>query len=133
MSSKIQHKFENFLNVYHRLESVIASKQKDELTELERAGVLQLFEITFELSWKLMQEFLREQGYVVSGPRESIKKSFEHGLIENAGIWLEALTDRNLSTHVYSEEEVNAIVDRIYATYLGMFSELLNQLKQYEE
>ena len=54
--------------------------------------MVQFFEMSFELSWKLMKDFLEEEGFLdVKSPCSTIKKSFEIGIIEDGHIWLELL------------------------------------------
>ena len=49
------------------------------MSEIERAGLIQFFEMTYELAWKLMKDYLEEEGFVVSTPREVIKTGFHNG------------------------------------------------------
>jgi len=62
------------------------------------------FEVTFELSWKLMKDYLEAQGFQVKSPRETIKQAYQSGLIDNGHVWIDTLTDRNLTVHTYDEE-----------------------------
>jgi hypothetical protein len=44
------------------------------LSPLEQDGLLQRFEYTFELAWKVMQDYLLDTGYKgLRGPRNVIK------------------------------------------------------------
>lgn len=51
-----------------------------------------------------MKDYLESQGYDVKSPRETVKQSFQIGLIDNGHIWIDALSNRNLTTHTYDEE-----------------------------
>ena len=72
------------------------------LNELEKDGIIQRFEFTFELAWKTLQDyFAQESGYVdVRGPRTVLKQAIQDNLLEDGHVWLQMLDNRNLLTHV---------------------------------
>ena len=100
-----------------------------EPTLLEKAGVIQLFEVTFELSWKLLKDYLNYLGYEIKSPRESIKTAFSINFIENVDTWLQALTDRNLTVHTYDEAQTNEIYHDIKDNYLNIFMNLYEKFQ----
>jgi len=51
-------RFQNFEKTYVRLKEAM---ELEELTELERNGLIQRFEFTLDLSWKVMKDFLEEK------------------------------------------------------------------------
>jgi len=75
------------------------------------------FEVTFELSWKLMKDYLEAQGFQVKSPRETIKQAYQSGLIDNGHVWIDTLTDRNLTVHTYDEELAKKIIEDIVYVY----------------
>lgn len=114
-------RFENFEKSFLLLRN---SLEIEEPSLLEKAGVIQFFETTFELSWKLMKDYLEYIGYDVKSPRDAIKTAFSIELIKNAQSWLDALMDRNLTTHTYDETIANEVYEKIKHEY----SELLEEL-----
>lgn len=108
-------RFQNFEKSYVLLKKY---SQANIETELERAGIIQFFEMTFELAWKVLKDYLESQGYVVKSPRETIKQSLQIGIIENGHVWLEALSNRNLTTHTYDEELAEKMSEEIINKYL---------------
>jgi len=74
---------------------------KERKSELERDGVLQRFEFTFELAWKVVQEYAKYQGVEVASPREAIRVGAELSIIEDPDKWFVDLQNRNLTTHIY--------------------------------
>ena len=107
-------RFENFNKVYILLEKY--SKEQN-LSELEQAGIIQFFEVTFELAWKVLKDYLEKDGFIVKSPRETIKQAFQNDLINDGHIWIEALANRNLTTHTYDSELANKIVHDIVDRY----------------
>jgi len=73
-------RFENFNRSYKLMEKY--SKQQI-TSELEKAGIIQFFEMTFELACEVLKDYLEVEGYVVKSPREAIKQAFQIGLIDN--------------------------------------------------
>lgn len=73
-------------------------------SEINRDATIKRFEFCFELSWKLMQTILQENGIEAYGPRNSIREAAKLGLIDNPKTWLEFLKARNLTTHTYEED-----------------------------
>lgn len=90
-------RFENFNKVYMLLEKY---SSKEDLSELEQAGIIQFFEMTFELAWKVLKDYLESDGYIVKSRREAIKQAFQNEIINDGHIWMNALSVRNLTTYI---------------------------------
>ncbi|NFA43604.1 nucleotidyltransferase [Clostridium botulinum] len=97
-------------------------------TELERAGIIQFFKMTFELAWKVLKDYLESEGYMVKSPRETVKQAFQIGLIDNGHIWIDALSNRNLTTHTYDEELADKMTKEILISYLPELDKMYNRL-----
>ena len=70
------------------LEITESDKSPEDLSELEQEGLIQRFEYTFELAWKVLQDFLKYKGYeFMQGPNGALQKAFEDGLISNHDAW----------------------------------------------
>ena len=98
------------------------------VTELEKAGIIQFFEMTFELGWKVLKDYLESEGYIVKSPRETIKQAFQVGIIENGHVWIDALSNRNLTTHTYDEELANKMTQEIIKIYLPELEKMHEKL-----
>ena len=58
----------------------------------QRAGMIQFFEMTFELAWNTLKDYLQAQGFIdIKSPRSAIKKGFEIDLITDGEGWLKLL------------------------------------------
>ena len=116
-----QQRFQNFEKAFLLLKTTV------ELTSpsvIERAGMIQFFEMTFELSWKVLKDYQEEEGYIIKSPRDAIKQAFQSQLIDNGQLWLEALRDRNLTVHTYQEQTAIEVEDKIKNTYFSLLQEL---------
>ena len=119
-------RFRNFNKSLELLESALKIEQPD---VVQKAGIVQFFEMCCELSWKVMKDYLEDQGFTEIGtPRNAIKKSFEIGLVEDGHAWMDLLVDRNLSVHTYDEEKANSLDLLIHTKYIQLFQKLRNTL-----
>jgi nucleotidyltransferase substrate binding protein (TIGR01987 family) len=118
-------RFENFEKSFLLLEKY---SQQNIQTELERAGIIQFFEMTFELAWKVLKDYLEAQGYEVKSPRETIKQAFQMGLIEDGHVWLDALSSRNLTSHTYDEAVAEKLVTEIKQKYYPAIQSIYEKL-----
>lgn len=81
-------------------------------------GVIQRFEFTFELSWKLMKTFLEFTGLnEIRSPRGAIREAFAFGLIKDGDQWIDMLVDRNKTSHLYDEDEARLVYEKIKTFY----------------
>lgn len=96
--------------------------------ELDKDGVIQRFEFTFELLWKTLKMFLEYQEIDVKSPRDSLKEAFRMGLIDDEEIYLDMLEDKNLTSHIYDEEVSEEIFKRIKSRYVQLFEKVLKKL-----
>jgi len=103
MAKRWTQRLEFYNRAFNQLKAAIALP---EYSELERAGLIQVFSYTFELGWKLMQDYGKELGYEPNSPRESIMNAVTAGLITEADgyEWLDALKQRNMLSHTYDEQ-----------------------------
>ncbi|NFI56512.1 nucleotidyltransferase substrate binding protein [Clostridium sp. ZS6] len=118
-------RFENFDKSYKLLKKY---SNKPIITELERAGIIQFFEMTFELAWKVLKDYLESEGYMVKSPRETVKQAFQTGLIDNGHIWIDALSNRKLTTHTYDEKLADKMTKEILISYLPELDKMYNRL-----
>ena len=118
-------RFVNFEKSYNLLNQYINRPIE---TQLEKAGIIQFFEICFEISWKLMKDYLEAQEIYVKSPRETIKESYQIGLIDDGHIWIDALSDRNLTVHTYDEKLAEKMVKDIAEIYYPELKKLYDKL-----
>ncbi|MBM7560907.1 nucleotidyltransferase substrate binding protein [Fusibacter tunisiensis] len=118
-------RFVNFEKSYKLLNQYINQPIE---TELERAGIIQFFEISFELSWKLMKDYLEAQEISVKSPRETIKQAYQIGLIDDGHVWIDGLSDRNLTVHTYDEDMAKKMVNDIIKLYFPELKKLYDKV-----
>ena len=122
-----QQRFNNFKKAYGQLMEFLEVKS---LNKFEKQGLIQAFEYTFELSWKTLQDLLKEQGFKdVIGPRPVIEQSFQVGYIEDGEAWMEMLKSRNEASHTYQEEVADRISNDIINEFAGLFGFLVKRLE----
>jgi nucleotidyltransferase substrate binding protein (TIGR01987 family) len=114
-------RFRNYEKAYLLLERNLNIA---ELSEVERAGLIQFFKMAFELAWKLMKDYLEEEGFVVNSPKEAIKQAFQSDIIKDGHTWIDALNDRNLTTHTYEEETAIIVTEKIKDNYFPLLKNL---------
>lgn len=122
-------RYDNYHKACGRLLEVTESDQYGVLSDLEQEGLVQRFEYTYELAWKVLQDLLNFKGYnFTSGPNGTLKKAFEDGLITDHDGWRKMSKSRNILSHVYSEEEMLAVVEQIFSEYSLLLKELDEKL-----
>lgn len=56
---------------------------------ITRAAIIQFFEVTMELAWKTLKDYLEAQKFIeINSPKSVIKKAFETGLIKDGHGWM---------------------------------------------
>ena len=125
-------RYSNFHKACQRLIEVTESGTTvDDLSELEQEGLVQRFEYTFKLSWKVMQDLLIYKGYeFMQGPNGTLKMALEDGLISDHDGWRQMSKSRNMLSHVYDEEEADAVVRLIFSRYAPLLKSLDEKLEQ---
>ncbi|MFH1096399.1 MAG: nucleotidyltransferase substrate binding protein [Candidatus Desantisbacteria bacterium] len=126
MKESVEYAIEKFEHGFMRLKEGVLSAED----ELEKDGVIQRYEFTFELLWKALKIFLEYQGIEVKTPRESLKEGFRINLLDEDEIYLDMLEDRNITSHVYDQETAEDIFERIKTDYLQAMEKVLNKLKE---
>lgn len=115
-------RFQNFESSLNHLSDALALHHPD---VIQRAGLIQFFEMSFELAWNTLKDYLEEQGFNdVKSPRATLKKSFEIGLIDDGHTWLQALENRNLTSHTYDEATAIEVVTLIREQYYPLLRDL---------
>ena len=121
-----QQRFANYRKALVKLTQavVLLSKQTGGETvvdELLQEGLIQRFEYTHELAWKVMKDYAEYQGYTdVRGSRDAIRKALEMNLIDDKR-WMDTIEDRNLTVHNYDNEIASEIYDNIMSVYAPLF------------
>jgi nucleotidyltransferase substrate binding protein (TIGR01987 family) len=123
--SRWQQRFENFERAWAQLGAACAQLSD---SDLELAGLVQMFEVSFELAWNTRKDLLSYVGYEVHSPRDAIRLGFAAGLIDNAELWLVALESRNRLSHTCDKRtaaEAGRLIKVSYAPLLGSLVQAL--------
>ncbi|MBF0564064.1 MAG: nucleotidyltransferase substrate binding protein [Nitrospirae bacterium] len=99
--------------------------------ELDRDGVIQRFEFTFELFWKALKSILAIEGFECAGPRSCIKEGARRGLASEGEILLDMLEDRNKASHIYDESTAVDIFGRIRDNYIKVIADNITLFENY--
>lgn len=125
-----QLRFDAYRRALKQLEAGITAYRERELSELERGGLVQAFEFTAELGWKLLADVLDAQGLNVSprAPLPVVRAAFEAELIRDGDGWVDAVKLRNKLSHVYSEAVVLAAVPEIVNRFGAVLAETEHEI-----
>lgn len=128
-------RFDNYSKACNRIcEVTEGSRIPEQLSDLEKEGLIQRFEYTFELAWKVMQDYLRYLGYDFQpGPNSTLRLALEIGMIEDQAGWRMLANDRITTAHTYDEEDALNVVSNIFNTYSRLFVELRDYLNARKE
>ncbi|MBI1870975.1 MAG: nucleotidyltransferase substrate binding protein [Chlamydiae bacterium] len=97
--------------------------------DLDKDGVIQRFEFTFELLWKSLKMFLEDQGILCKTPKECLQASYRVQMIQDEQIFLNMLVDRNKTSHIYDNEESEKIFQKIRDSYIPVLDHVLAKLE----
>lgn len=117
----IENKFLDYQKVLNKLEVALGKDPHED--DLYLDAIIQRFEFTYELSWKLMKAWLDYNGVSTNSPRTAFREAFKMELIENADKWIKMLENRNRTSHTYNEETAWAIYEEIKSKYINYFNE----------
>ena len=108
-----------------RLKEVLAEPEND----VTRDAAIKRFEFTFELCWKAIQRFLREEGIPCNSPKGCLREAFSFGLIEDDPLWMRMIDDRNLTVYTYNEKTARKIYENL-KDYVPLFELVSSRLSQ---
>jgi nucleotidyltransferase substrate binding protein (TIGR01987 family) len=94
-------------------------------TDITRDASIQRFEFCVELAWKTARKVT---GTITTSPKQVIREMAQSGLIDDVTLWLEAIDQRNLSSHTYNED----LAEKVYTFIKAFFphaQKLCNKLK----
>jgi len=120
-------RFSNYEKAFNELSAAVARGSYDKLSQ---AGLIQMFELVFELAWKTLKDKLEYDGLKTNSPRQTIQIAFQNGYIQNGASWIEALDSRNLLAHTYDEAKSNEARDLIRERYFILLKNLHDSLKK---
>ena len=120
--------FSNCLNVLKNANFIFANND-----DIYRTGVIGQFNLTFELAWKALQAVLKIHGALgaeTGSPREILQLGYKMGFVDDSAVWLLMLKRRNLSVHIYNEDEVDEMIILIRDSFIPAFIVLEEVLRK---
>ena len=124
-------RLEVFRNAIARLNEVIEISKQRSLNQFERDSLIKRFEFSYEMAWKLMMSYEKDNGVIgILGSKDVVRQAFSMSLIDNGEAWLEMIDDRNKTSYLYDEEMAIDVIDAITHTYFPLFQELLLKMEQ---
>ena len=123
-------KYDNFCAAFDNLKDIYSYEEPYD--NVIMTGLVALFEICFEQSWKAMKEIMGMSGIADSqtgSPKQILKSAYQIGMIKDEEIWLQALVSRNNVAHAYNRAIALDIVHLTKEKYYSMFGELKKELE----
>ncbi len=128
MDIRWKQRFQNYEKAMGYLEQALQIPNPD---IVQKAGIIQFFEMSFELAWNMVKDYLEDQGFVdIKSPRGALKKAFEMNILENGHDWMDLLQDRNLTAHTYDEQKATEMELLIQNKYFPILKALQLNFKQ---
>lgn len=122
-------KYDNFCMALKNLKDIY--KYEEPYENVILTGLVALYEICFEQSWKAIKELLEENGAPegkTGSPKMILKTAYQMGMIQDEGIWLNALQARNNVVQAYNHAVAMDIVRAAKESYYQMFCDLKDEM-----
>ena len=122
-------KYENFCASLKNMKEIYDNEEPYSTVVL--TGLVGLYEICFEQSWKMMKEILEAHGYeegATGSPKIILRTAYKAGMIKDEENWLRALQERNNVTHSYNRKIALGIVHQAKSTFYNLFVQLKEEI-----
>lgn len=127
-----------YINRYHTFCKCITNLKKslnaDPKAEFVLEGTVLNFNLTFDISWKVMKDILMKQlgviGFAIGSPRETLKQAFTNGIISDDQ-WMHMLRARNQLAYDYDGTFAEEKFQDIIKVYYPLFEELKENVGKY--
>ncbi len=127
------HRFSNYKKALAKLGEVAKDADLTALSELEKEGLIQRFEYTFELAWKTLQDLLIFKGYTdVVGPNPVLEQSLKDGYIKDEKGWRTMKKSRELTSHTYNSDTADEIATSVVEKFFSLLADLQATLESEE-
>jgi len=116
---------DRFADSVDRREEIKQSGYEDIYLDL----VVKRFEFTFEMSWKALKRYLEYLGLNPKSPRATFKEAYTQEIITDESLWLSIIEQRNVSSHIYDEYEIQEILGKL-EIYKKAFIDLQKEIEK---
>lgn len=131
MESKFINRYYTFCNCLSNLKK---SQKADVKQDFVLEGTIQNFNLTFDISWKVMKDILVKKleitDFAIGSPREVLRSSFTNRLIDDDQ-WLEMLKTRNQLAHDYDGSLAEEVFDKICQEYIPLFERFRDENRHF--
>ncbi len=107
MNNKLLNLKESLKKANDRLAEVLTMED----TQVNQDATIQRFEFCFELSWKVMKEYAKDQGVICNSPKSCIRESGQLEVVDDVEKWLVFLVARNSTTHIYNSSMAKMVFE----------------------
>ncbi|HBY05671.1 TPA: nucleotidyltransferase [Candidatus Dependentiae bacterium] len=118
-------------------EALVKMEAQGEISDYEliRDSVIQRFEFTYEMTWRLLRLFLEKVKLVsldqLTSPRQIFRVAAQVNILSSADLKIvsDIIEDRNKTTHTYDEEVAEEIAHklRLYADFMKSIIEQISR------
>ena len=133
MENKFINRYRTFRNCLNNLKK---SQNADPEQDFVLEGTIQNFNLTFDISWKVMKDILVKKleitNFVLGSPREVLQTAFTNRLIDDDR-WLEMLKIRNQLAYDYDGSLAENVFQKIVETYIILFERFRDENKKFYE
>lgn len=127
-----------YINRYHTfcrsLKNLEKSLTADPKADFVLEGTVLNFNLTFDISWKVMKDILIKEleilGFAIGSPRDTLKQAFTNGIIDDDR-WMQMLRVRNQLAHDYDGTFVAEKFQDIIKVYYQLFVKFKENVEKY--
>ena len=117
-------RFSNYKRAFQSRTEAVELSQQRALSSLEQQGLIQIFEFTHELAWKMLKDYLEYQGITnIIGSRDASRFAFQNELIQDGEVWMQMIAARNQTAHTYNLKIAQAVVESILNQFYPAFKQ----------
>ena len=125
---------QRFANYEKALKQLTAALEQfgENPIDIIKEGIVQRFEFTHALAWKVMKDYLQYEGFQnITGSRSATREAFNKNLLEQGQIWMDMIESRNKTLHTYNEAILQAEFTKIRTQYAPLFQKFSEKMKTF--